>query len=145
MKRTTTLMQLMALAALVGSTTAAWALKLHVEMTPRNLAGNGFKVKTDRDGEDVKFVVERDLKKSTWTGRSGYLSLPGEDGKSKNIVVKPVEKDGLNTYRFAVRSNQVTPAVFTVTEIQRDESSGIELIGGGTYYRFQLADFTRRR
>ena len=67
-----------AASVLLGAT-AARALKMEVQLTPRNLASEGFKVKADRDGEDVKFVVERDLKKSTWPGRSGNLSLPAED------------------------------------------------------------------
>lgn len=132
-------------AGVLMGATAAWALKLEVQMTPRNLRAEGFKVKADRDGEDVKFVVERDLKKSTRAGRSGNLSLPGEDGKSKNTRIKPTEKDGVHSYRFAVPANLVASATFTVTEVQTaaNDPDGLELVGGGTYYSFRLADFAR--
>ncbi len=138
---------LMGAAVLLAGSTSAWALKLLIEVTPSNLAAGGFKVKADRDGDKVKFVVERDLKKSTWPKRSGYLSLPKDGGKSRSVVVNPAEKDGVQTYRFAVAADQVAAAEFTITEVQtaNGEPDGEELIGGGTYYRFRLADFTRSR
>jgi hypothetical protein len=134
-------------AGVLTCATAAWALKVEVQMTPRNLRSEGFKIKADRDGDEVKFVVERDLKKSTWAGRSGHLSLPADGGKSKDTRIMPEEKDGIQTYRFTVPKGQMPAAIFTVTEIQTvgNKPDGEALIGGGTYYRFRLADYTRIR
>jgi hypothetical protein len=134
-------------AGVLAGASAAWALKMEVQMTPRNLASEGFKVKTEREGEDVKFVIERDLRKSTWPGRSGSLSLPGEDGKPKNSRIKPSEKDGIQAYQFSVPAKAVGSATFTIMELRTaaNNPNGLELVGGGTYYRFRLADYTRPR
>ena len=134
-------------AAVLAGTTAAWALKMEVNLMPRSLTANGFKIKAHRDDDNVNFVIERDLKKSIWPGRSGHLSLPGDDGKSKNKRFKPTEKDGIQTYRFTVPADLVSVATFPVTEVQTaaNDPDGEELVGGGTYYRFRLADYTRSR
>ena len=134
-------------AGLLLGASAAHALKLQVTMSPRGLKGQGFKVtSTTVKPDTVAFVVERDTSKATWPRRSAYVSLPNAD-KGRDVPVEAKRHGKTRLYRFSVPARLVAGSVFTITEVQtaNGKPDGEELIGGGTYYRFPLADFMKPR
>jgi hypothetical protein len=120
------------------------AEKLLAQVTPGTAAGEGFTVRqARRDNGMVEFRITRDVTKATWPGRHAYLEVRGESGLIAECSVEPDRRKDLITYRFSIAPQNIRYSHFTVTEVQTDPNNaeGPELIGGGTYYEFRLADF----
>ncbi|HTE18827.1 MAG TPA: hypothetical protein VK689_10665 [Armatimonadota bacterium] len=126
---------LVAAGLLLGGT-AAWADTVLMHVTPRNIQGGTFRLKSKAArNSTVEFVIRRDVSGISEPSPRGYLSNPLVDGKSIGKPVK-LEQDGkLWTFRFTVPADQVADSVFTLW--------GGGQVGEGVTYRFRLAQFRK--
>ncbi len=138
---------LIACAALLACAGPANAVKVLSEVNPKNAASEGFAVTTVRDDRGMlDFRVTREVAKARWQGRSANLEVRGAKGLIARCGVEPLARngrDGTVTYRFQLAPEQAMHSKLTVAELQTDPANpdGRQLIGGGTYYEFRLADW----
>lgn len=137
---------LLALAA-VGllASLPAQALKLEQEVTPRNIQELGFTLTANRKEDGMLAVrVTRDPAKAQWTGRYAILEVRGETGvlaKCELVGELTGEKEKkLVTYHFDLSPESFQQSHLRVAEVQTGPG-GEQLIGGGTFYEFRLAEF----
>ncbi len=127
-------------ASLLLACIPARAVKLEVRMSPQTLAGSGFKLSAREEDGTIRFQLMRDLSKAEWPGRSAYLLVGGEGGTIARCEVAG-EKQGNNlVYRFNIAPENARHSHLTYTEIQTGPGEE-KLIGGGTYFEFNLADY----
>lgn len=127
-------------AGLLLACVPAGAVKLEMRMSPQTLAGNGFKLTAREEDGTVRFQLTRDLSKTQWPGRSAYLTIGGEAGTIARCEVAG-EKQGNNlVYRFSIAPENARRSRLTYTEVQTGPGEE-KLIGGGTYFEFNLADY----
>jgi hypothetical protein len=124
---------MVAIGCLLAST-AAWALTSLAFVTPQNIQGSTFRLKSKAArNNSVQFVIRRDISNIEGPGRKGYLSNPSVDEKSIGTPVK-LEQDGkVLTFRFSVPKEKVADSVFTLW--------GNGMSGEGVTYRFELGQF----
>jgi hypothetical protein len=132
----------------------ALAVKTEMRMSPKNLETVGFAVKTKvRDDGTVLVTVNRDTSKAHWPKRDCALEI-SESGRGEPHIVwcrlepqKPRGKEkNIVSYEFIVSPKRMDDVWFTVGEVQTSDGTenGEQLIGGGDYYRFKLADFVSK-
>jgi hypothetical protein len=122
------------------------AAKRLMRMSPVSLTGQGFAIATDRaHGGGVEFHVERDLSQAKWQGRYATLEVRGEGGPVVRCRLEADRRKNTLTYRFTLGDAQLERAFLTIAEVQTDPDNpeGLELIGGGTIYEFNLADYVK--
>ncbi|MGV3722906.1 MAG: hypothetical protein ACO1SX_18560 [Actinomycetota bacterium] len=124
---------LAAVGILLGGT-AAWAETALKYVTPQNIQGSTFSLKSKAARNNaVEFVIRRDVSKVDGPGRSGYLANHGADPKSIGTPVK-LEQNGKSlTFRFSVPADKVAESDFTLW--------GGGQVGEGVTYRFKLGEF----
>ena len=120
------------------------AEKLLVRMGPQSLASEGFKISTKQDDGVVRFQLTRDLSKARWQGRSAGLTIASEGGTIARCDVEGEKTGNVVTYRFSIAPQYVRTSHLTYSEVQTDPSSELKIIGGGTIYEFNLADYLPR-
>lgn len=112
---------------------AASALTVLQPVTPQNLKQYKFKLTSKVDGNNVDFVIVRDVHKIDDPARSAYLSNSKVDQKGLGVPVKLDEKGKTFTFRFSVPEDKVTDSVFTLW--------GGGTVGEPTTYVLNLRDF----
>lgn len=122
----------------------ACAEKLLVRMGPQSLAHEGFKISTKQEDGLVRFQLTRDLSKTRWQGHSAGLTISGESGIIARCAVEGEKLENVLTYRFSIAPQYVRHSRLTYSDIQTDPRSKLPLIGGGTIYEFNLADYLPR-
>ena len=130
----------------------AFALKQGAQVTPKSQENLGFSVTTEpRDDGAVRFVITRDLAKARSFAadselevrRSSTLKVSGDSGLIVECPVNADKKKETLVYRFTIARERIATSHFTVAEIDdyKDTENREHLLGGGTYYEFNLADF----
>ena len=150
----TALMSLTGCVLLALTAYTAFALKIRESVTPASAAEEGFSIRATptKDGK-VDFEVVRDLSKARALPaerrnlivvRRARLVIAGADGVLAECDVAPAEREekGAVKYRFTLARACVPYSSFTVAEDDDYKGGQAEhLIGGGTRYEIQLADF----
>jgi hypothetical protein len=139
---------LLACAALmVGLCGEALAVKTEMQMSPKNLKHAGFtlNMKTRDDGS-ILVTITRDTSKAHWPKRDGALEILGESERIVWCRLEPKKHKEKVTYEFIVSPKRLPDAIFTIGEVQTADGKedGEQVLGGGDYYRFRLADFAQK-
>ena len=135
---------LLIVAGVLLASLPAYAVKLLVRMGPQDLASEGFKISTKTQDGIVRFQLSRDLSKAQWEDRSAELTIAGEGGTIARCAVEGEKLGNVMTYHFSIAPQYVRHSQLTYREIQTDPNSSVKLIGGGTIYEFNLADYLPR-
>jgi hypothetical protein len=129
----------------------ALAVKVEHEMTPANSEWQGFALATRlRDDGSILVSVTRDTAKAHWPKRDGALEIYGDAGRIVWCRLEPKRVTGkeknLVRYEFIVSEKHLTNTVFTVAEVQTadGEEDGEQVLGGGDFFRFRMADFAQK-
>jgi hypothetical protein len=128
----------------------ARAEKIECKVGPSNAASEGFTVSVKpKESGLFRFTVTRDLSKAQWHGRDATLQVR-QNGRL--IATVPLNADKKSAtkkvvYWFDIAQDRAAESHLTITEIQTagGTEDGEKLLGGGTYYEFNLADFMTQR
>lgn len=144
---------LISAALLLVSETATLAVKQAVQVIKPEFAhelGFSTNVKRNESGE-LEFKVIRDLSKARsvppdselMIRRSATLKVFNSTGLVVSCDLEPTKDGQTQIYRFTVAREYVPLSYLTIAEIDDYKDASREhLIGGGTFYRIRLADFT---
>jgi hypothetical protein len=141
-------------ALLIFGGTRASAEKLAVQViAPAFAEESGFSVRVTRqDSGELAFRITRDLSKARsfspdselMTRRTGTLNVFGSNGRLATCEVAADPDEKQVTYRFTVTEACVPHSHFTLAEIDDYKDQQRErLIGGGAFYKVNLADFAQ--
>lgn len=131
------------------------AEKLEARVSPKNQQSMGFSLTVEpRTGDMMRITVTRDLSKArTFDAnsdlelrRSSMLRVYGDSGLIVECPVTSEQKKNTVVYWFSVTKAQLANTHFTVMEIDDYKATELRehLIGGGTYFEFNLADFVAK-
>jgi hypothetical protein len=134
---------------------SAQAEKLEARVSPKNQQSMGFSLSVEpRTGDMVGITVTRDLSKArTFDAnsdlelrRSSILRVYGDSGLMVECPVTSDQRKNTVVYWFSVAKAQLANTHFTVMEIDDYKATELRehLIGGGTYFEFNLADFAAK-
>lgn len=133
----------------------AQAEKIEARVSPKNQQSMGFSLSVEpRTGNMLGITVTRDLSKArTFDAnsdlelrRKSMLRVYGDSGLSVECPVTGEQKKNTVVYWFSVANAQLANTHFTVMEIDDYKATELRehLIGGGTYFEFNLADFVEK-
>jgi hypothetical protein len=128
----------------------ARAEKIECRLGPSNAAAEGFAVTVKpRDDGLFRFTIVRDITKAQWHGRDATLKLRQSGRLIATCPLNADKKTGDHkvTYWFDIAQDRAAESHLTITEIQtaQGKEDGEKVLGGGTYYEFNLADFMPQR
>jgi hypothetical protein len=126
----------------------ALAVKTETRMSPKNLEHVGFTLDTrERDDGSILVTITRDTTKAHWPKRDGALEILGDSERIVWCRLEPKKNKDKVTYEFIVSPKRLADTIFTVGEVQtaNGQEDGEQVIGGGDYYRFRLADFAEMK
>ncbi len=128
-----------------------WALTVAEKVTPQWTKENGITMETvKREDGTIGFTVTRYLDKvraypdelELTTRRSAYLQLRNPAGVILSTMVAGEEHEGTIVFWFALSRDAINSTQFSLSEYAAYKDPKRELlIGGGTMYDFNLADF----
>jgi hypothetical protein len=130
------------------------AVKHQVDLSHENLDQVGFKVvMAKRDDGVMDITVTRDLSKARSFDaasnlelvRNATLEVSGPAGLIVRCRLDPESAQGAVVYRFQLAPGNLPHSRLTVSEIDdyKKNEGRPHLIGGGTFFTFQLADFVK--
>ena len=139
------------LAVLVGCW-PAFALKAFSKVTPKWTKESGITVQTEkRDDGSISFTVTRYLDEKPkypadsdfMVKRTAFLKIGTPYGDMARTNVAAEEKKGTLVYWFSLSRVAVPHSTFTLSEYDdyKDTEKREHLIGGGSIYEFDLAEF----
>ena len=134
--------------------TEALAVKRQVNLSPHNLKSAGFAVEmAERDDGAIDVTVTRDLSKARSFDagsdlelvRSATLEVVGSAGVVVRCNLEPEAGADSVTYKFMIARDHLPHSRLTVSEIDdyKKTMNRPHLIGGGTFFEINLADFDR--